>query len=295
MANQLRSGWTLALASVLAVALLPGCFGKEADPQEPFSATPGPSATATATGNANPVKPPAEVPQNVTFTDCVGWTVFLNYLAPLGPGNRPSSWGPGQPGPVAVGLLAYKCNRFSLGQFERPVQMVFEFTGNADYPDQCTEGQNGPTHLKVLNSLVIDDAELGAYLNETYGIPVWLASFEEDQNDLGAYGSHTWTWTIGSTPPSTVTILDNKDTGPESSRYDRFFWARGAGLVVLDLSKDAQGPAIQQFGNGTLNPPMLIAAETGGTFGGHGEWFPSLEVEGVFTFYKDQDCSEPVS
>lgn len=302
MANAMQAGRVAALLAILVAATLAGCLGSKDSSEQDGSAVPNPQAGSSSTDPGSMTSGPGStiptVPaQGLFLTNCVAWDAFRNYPPGLAPGIRPKGWGPNMEDPVvAVSLFGFRCERMALNRFERgPFYLLLDTHGNAAVPADCASNQSGVTPLRILQNLVVNDAEVASYLETTYGVPVWTAAFTESDRDLGASALRTWTWAAESQAPSTMTIPDSKQAGNIPTLYERLFWPRGEGIAALELILDEEGPATNLAANGTIQPPLLLAQDTGGTFAGQGDWRTNVQGAGKFTIYNDLFCKEPAT
>ena len=294
----MRASRVVACISLVAVAALAGCFGKETTPNGdgPSPTTPGETAT-----DSSSTQPPVTIPltplHELLMTNCIGWDAFRNYPAAVSPGTSPEGWESATPDSIVTVLIfGFRCERVAIGPYERgPVHILLDTHGNAEVPEGCSANQNGITRFRVLQHFVTDDAEVAAYMQATYGVPVLTASFQESDQDVAAGALHTWMWAVEGQPPSTMTIVDYKQNENLPTVIERLFWQRGAGLVALEIEVEQKGAITNLFANGTVQAPFLLAQDTAGIFVGQGDWRTDLNGHGVFTTYQDRLCKEPAT
>lgn len=251
----------------------------------------GCAGVTDANGGGTPASvPPILVggPGAFALSGCAGFAITAPSQGVTGPADRPPGWPPassGQPGIVAQAL---RCWRIATGPFERgPVHLVLEWHGDAEAPARCLEGQLGPPVTHVLTTVLVDDAEVAAWLRSERGMPAFAANFT--QEDGAGTVLHDWTWQQGAHSASQVRVQDDQADAPEASE-DRLFWTVGEGLGSLDVSWKGSGSMAERPAQGILQPPLLLARLPGGAFAGTGEWFPSLDAQGSFTSYLDPQC-----
>ena len=164
---------------VAAFLVLAGC----SSPKEALPPSPSASETQTTTSSDPPILVPTpggnetSIPRTLLVGPCTSWSVSgPTPPAPLRPSRPPNGWDERADPQGSFDLVAYTCERISVGPFERgPVHLLLEGHPNADFPEACEEDQvESPTLYHVVHLMGLDDPELVAYLNETYDLPTWL-------------------------------------------------------------------------------------------------------------------------
>lgn len=287
---------------VFGVLALAGC-NAPAHPAHPAessstSATFRSSTSSSTAPTINVTLPPLNHTRTLQLDDCFGWSAVITNPGPITPGERPSGWNPAPSDTTFTGqdIQAYRCNRISLGVFERgPIHLMIESHSNADFPEKCTENTEELPEFGIASHIWIDDPEVASYLHNEYGAPVVLAQFNETSQDAGPSTLHTWTWATEGGQPSTMTIPDDKESQELVGRFTRNFWANGtSGLIQLDVPPKDYGPPHQFPGYGTMQPPTEFASDRGGNFAGSTAWNPVRAAAGTFTIYSDLQCEHPV-
>lgn len=288
------------LVAALLAALFTGCFDQDRGPNPTATSTPSSgtlSTTSTSSNSSTGAPPPLAPPNELILSDCVGWTAFRNYITPTSPGNPLEGWDPAPPGSFdPVSLRGFRCARIAVGSYERgPIHIITDAHSNSSFPDTCADEQKGLTGLRVLEHFIVSDLEIADYLAVNYGMPTLVATFQETEQDLAASALHTFSWSIGSEPPSSITVLDDKQNGHLPTVFDRYFWRQGPGVALLEIETDQDGAVANLIANGTVQPPHLLAQDTQGVFVGQGDWRTNLESHGLFTLYQDLSCEAPVA
>lgn len=286
------------LIVVLAVLLLTGCFSpKDSPPASQTTTSSANSETPSSSSSSSTAPVGLSIALSLGLDDCTAWQAPMLFPGTTGPGEPPRGW---EPAPettdgTGVGMYGYRCNRFALAPFERgPVTIVLDTHNKATFPEECVQSNDDSTTATVLNALIVDDSELGQFLNVTYGMPVFVAEMAVSQaQDPPAI--HAWTWAVGGQTPSELTIVEDGVTQDPPETSDRLYWAKGTGIGTLSLKFHRTAPLLleNRLGEGTLQPPMLLSQVAGGHYAGPAEWFSSLRADGVFQFYNDPHCKEP--
>lgn len=244
---------------------------------------------------ASVAEPPSETqapPQRFLLSQCTSF-VGEHYLFP-GPSQAPQGWEPRDPlKPGWVFVSGYECNRIHLGPYERgPVRIVWDGHTNADFPPACVEGMKHPTARLLLNVILVDDAEIAAYLSDAYGLPTFHSPIGIAGQSANAPRQLTWTW--GNGTKSQLNFVDDGTAG-EGPRDERLFWEKDGGIAALDLAHDGKGSAVaDRFGYGQMGSPMLLADVAGGVFSGTVRHSFGIETEANVRFYRDLGCEDEV-
>ncbi|MEA3142735.1 MAG: hypothetical protein QOG31_59 [Thermoplasmata archaeon] len=194
----------------------------------------------------------------------------------------------------AIGVRGVDCKRLSVGAFERPATLVWEVNAHAFFPRSCLTNGTGGNNRGVLNSLYVGDAELAAYLSDTYGMPVQVSKIASATQATGELAIHTWTWGPVGMDPSSLNILEDAST-PDTPNWIELFWQKGDGVVALRAETKVDRPLVgNREGYGIFKPPMQAANFNGGNFAGLADWYPAYHAEGTFSIYSDLNCKNPV-
>lgn len=209
------------------------------------------------------------------------------------PGEVPPGWEPGPTDLGSLGVRGVDCARLSVGRFERPARLVWEMNFHAAIPAACRMNGTGGNDRAVLNSLYVEDAELGAYLAGTYGMPVQVSNLTAATRDVGGVKVHAWTWGPVGLEPSTLSIVEDTST-PDTPNTVELFWRNGDGVGAMRIQTQEDRPFFaDRHGHGTMRPPMQMAAFLGGNFEGPARWYPSYRAEGKLSVYRDRECKTP--
>lgn len=292
---------TLVTTLLLVAIAVAGCSDKRSPPSEtssPTSSSAPSSATSTSTESGSSTPPSnASRPLLLHLSQCksFGGSTFP-IPSPLAPGTAPTGWEQEDPLVLPTSYVSYdgfECARFSLGPFERgPVRFLIERHGKAAIPAKCMEG-SGQSHIGIISSFLISDAELAAFLHDQYGLATVFGEFAIEEQPFGAATQYKWTWGPSGAEPSDLTFYQEAP-GQTWDFGDRFFWQRGEGIGVLQLSYDREGPSTtNRDGHGTMREPMLLASTAGGAFAGPVNFYPDHAGEGVFSLFSDLRCEEP--
>lgn len=264
----------------------------------PPTATSTVSSTETAPGpgGSGTLDEPEVPATEMLLSGCIAIQAFRNYPAPIAPGERPDGWEADPPDNIAgVLIFAYRCERVAVAGYERgPFHMLLDWHGNVDAPADCEADANAATHMGILRHVIVDDPEIAAYLQATFLVPALVATFSQQDDDLGAAALRTWSWSINGETPSVLTVTDPRLYSQLATKHYRLFWQVGKGLGALDLQTDGSGFNTELFANGTIQPPLLLASDTGGSFTGNGAWYNAVSARGLFARYADLECKEPI-
>jgi hypothetical protein len=171
--------------------------------------------------------------------------------------------------------------------------LLLDYHGNAAVPADCATDIDGFTRFSILRHVVVDDAEIGAYLQSSLGVPVLLATFGLNERSVGAGTLQDLSWSIEGGAASVVTIFDPAQKDGWPAEFERMFWQIGGGLGVLHLANSQrQAPVTQPLANGTIQPPLLLARDTDGSFVGNGALFDEVTAQIEFSRYADLECKE---
>jgi hypothetical protein len=283
--------------AVVALNLLAGCASTHTKGSTTAGATTtGTSISSSQTTTSNGIVTPFNQTRLV-LSDCTAWVAPALFPGNTSPGKPPHGWNPAPTASTTtgVGMNGYHCNRISIGPYERgPVNGLIDSHNNADFPANCTMPDN--PSLGIISSFWIDDATIGAYLNHTYNLPVYITKFQEVNDTSAPIAVHTWTWALAGQPASKVSVYDDQTSTKLPPAPERLFWSRNGGIEALDFTYDREGPAGvlgNRWATGTLAPPMLLASVAGGQYAGLGEWYPTTHASGAFTHYTDTQCQHP--
>ncbi|MCA1811285.1 MAG: hypothetical protein LC623_04655 [Halobacteriales archaeon] len=236
----------------------------------------------SSTEDAAPTNP-------IVFDDCTSWDAYPLVGGPLSPaGNLPPGWEPSQDNLGGPGVRGVDCKTLTVGPFSGPARLVWEINARLTIPTDC---RGEPfSERGFLNALYLEDAGLAAYLNLTYGMPVYVSKLDSAAQNLGGI-LHTVSWGPVGMAPSQVRIMEDTSTAKGPSPLD-LYWQKGTGIVNLRATTDSDGPL---FGNrlatGEIKPPMQLASYMNGNFTGSGDWYPTFHAEGEFRIYSDLQCN----
>jgi hypothetical protein len=169
---------------------------------------------------------------------------------------------------------------------------MFEGHDNATAAPRCLETEyNLPF---ILNALWIDDAEIGAYLNSTYGMPVRIAAFTST-NVTGSPAEADFRWSVDNGPENHLFARD-LNIDPSAGRYiSKWIWTHAGGITYLDLDKTLFTSSYeQQVAPGELYPPMLYReAVPSSPYIGTVVLHQNVDATGKIFRFNDYMCEEP--
>lgn len=222
----------------------------------------------------------------LVLTDCSALQAFTHYPGHGAPGARPTDWpeAPAGRSTTEVGVRALRCQRVSLGPFERgPVRLALDWDNNAQAPAACG-GEAGST-ANVLATLWTDNGELAAFLRDRFAAPAFESPAEESAMDLGAGHWTRWSWGPDS-GRAWLAVLTDSVGGPAHDGF-RAYWPAGDAVGRIDLNWTATGSTLPRPAQGSMPPPMLA-----GDFTGLGDWLDGFEASGRLTLFRDAGCKE---
>jgi hypothetical protein len=247
-------------------------------------------------GSRPPVSPTnqtSRLPANsIAFDECVSWSASLTFGAGpvMPPGRVPPGWEPGPTDPGSAGIRGVDCKKLSVGPFEGPARLVWELNAHIVRPSDCVGEPFSEWGL--LNGLYLEDPELAAYLNDTYGMPVFVSKINDTTRPLGAAKLHTVTWGPHGMAPSTLSFWEDAST-PDGPLPMDLYWQKGTGIVVLRAMTNSNGSLFgPRQAVGMMEPPMLLADFLGGNFTGSAEWYPTFQADGEFLVFSDLQCAQ---
>lgn len=275
-----------------------GCLRPETDgprPEAEPSTQPRTSTDDPDPANSSlpdlPITPVAN--NTLAFSECSAWQLAWTIPPAANPGSRPSGWEPADETTLLGGIdvSGYRCNRIAIGPFERgPIHFIIETHYGTTFPPECIRG--GGYSAGIATTFWIDDEEIATYINATYGIPTLFAAIETVDEVAGGIERHTWSWAQAGQQQSTVTLAIHSVLPVSGEDAQRWFWAVGEGLVMLQTTFEVEGTDGPT--NGMFRPPMLMSEIAGGAYAGLGAWQFSGDGEGEFVLFRDRFCEEPV-
>ena len=170
--------------------------------------------------------------------------------------------------------------------------MMFDRHWNADFPAKCTEDAPTSTEYSVMAGLYVDDADVAAYLTQTFGLPTRLLEITEASQGTGGVITHELSWSVDGGEASSLTVLEDETVQTRHIIY-RFYWPVGDRLGRLQLDPDMDGPQFaNRVGHGTFKEPMMMAS-LGEEFVGVADWFKAINSETTVLFYDNFGCEQP--
>ncbi len=290
-----------------AVLLLAGCAHPSTTVPTSSSRIPMAAPSSSPTTASTSTMPPSTSIENasapavqdeariVAFTNCRGMDSAFSFPGDTGPGKAPGDWDQQTHAGSDVDLELYRCERVSWGPFERgPIQMVFETHNKFEIPPGCDEK---PRNIMLaLVALWIDDAELAAYVNQTYGAATHFAAIQS-AGGPGAAGQYhaEWSFASGGLAASTIQANDAEVLPGSSPIIERMVWSAGPKLFILNLEEQGTN----SFGNtvvtpGEMRPPTLYSeAGVGEQYAGRGSAYNSVTLSATIDKYGDFACTKP--
>ncbi len=231
---------------------------------------------------------------SVALSQCSSVQFGLLVPPTANPGSRPPDWEPAGGTTVfgGIGLVGYHCQRIALGPFERgPVHLIFESHGAATFPPECVREAIETDLRGIVSNFWIDDAQIAAYVNATYGIPVRVADIERTEPLAGPANQETWTWGEPGAEPSTFTVTAPSARSPLDQGL-MAFWPSGTGIARLYGNFELKG--MSGSAHGVFKPPMLMSEFAQGAYAGETTWSTEGDGRLQFTLYRDRFCEEPI-
>lgn len=279
-----------------------GCSGKKPEattspsPTDSMSASNSGSESASRTSSGGP-EPAGNTTAEIILNDCTSWRIVRQFVGTPSPGSPPPGWQPADPSALITGIEVHgiRCNRVSVGPFERPLQLVLEMHTNVTYPESCLEGADPFAVPAVLQSLWVDDPTVAQYFALTFGMPVHAATFTP--MDTGAQGvaAYSVSWGESGQPASMMTTLDDTADVSGALLPYRLAWAIGNQVRFLDLTTSMDSPLMNQRASaGQFQEPMLLAAVDGGNYAGSGSWYTNYQAAATVHLFGDLFCKDPL-
>jgi hypothetical protein len=276
--------------------LLGGCLDSGSNPaQDPTGAnteTDGP----TNPPSSNDLTPPiASIPTQIAWNECQGLEAALphyNALVDVDDGETPPGWEPEADQDGRHYFMLNRCERVSIGPFERgPVSFLVEGHNRVNPPTPCREFNAGFESFNVLLSFWIDDPEVGTFLRETYGLPIRIGRFSSQVTPLPEGELHQWTWS--SDGDESTLAVKRPGMGDDLSPYlIRYVWHNETGVSLLDLHEDAVVPYTSTIAEGMLAPPMKYAQGSMRPYTGFSPTWNHADHYGPIFRFGDMACKE---
>jgi hypothetical protein len=239
--------------------------------------------------------PPPTLPMKLELTNCTQFLSSAVFPRQATPGSAPPGWEPKDPkSPLSfVDMVGYECPRVNVGAFERgPVRIVWDGHNNVDVPANCTADEPKNVVEAVVNSFLVSDPDVAAYLHTEYGLPAIVADIQHHEQTAGSLTMRTWTWDAGQ-GKSELTIQSDEGSQPQDGGI-RLFWQHGSGMAYLTFVETRLARAVtDRVGYGTMQPPMLLSGVAQGSFAGAATFNFSTTSDGTFRFYSDLQCKTP--
>lgn len=187
----------------------------------------------------------------------------------------------------------YRCERISWGPFERgPVHMLWELHSNVDAPDPCYVGEWNS--FRVLQALWIDDAEIAAYVNSTYGAVTKVAQFQDMDERTSTSQEVEWTWSVDGQPKSTIRYTQGNSTAYVAPIMERILWTSGNSVWMFNFMQERMFTNTQTYLTpGELHPPMLWSETGATTYVGRGVAYVSATLSASILKFSDLACTKP--
>lgn len=289
-AGLVRFAWfTLFLAFSLA-----GCADRPSGDRgsEPTSA---PSSTDGPSGS----EPDNRFPEPVQLgkflaTNCTSWLTTQFWPGPNPPPADPEPWRPSTPGVASMSMEGFDCKRISFAGLERgPIQMVLDYTGYFDAPEECRKTDRS-TSNGLVYSWGVSDAGLVDALAERLGAPTYLIDYLHSTSPAPLGNVEEVAWGPPGQPSSSLNIVHPPGTQPIREGAYKFFWQNGTGVVALDMvHAGLQVQGGQQPVHGVLAPPMKLADSAYPAHVSQSDWFTEQSLDGTIYSWSDLECKQP--
>jgi hypothetical protein len=289
---------SLAICLLAAVAL---CLGGCAAKAPPLTASnsnsdggsiSGPSTESTTSGPTYNLTP-AGVPDSMFGTDCVGLGSAFTWPGQTGPGSHPSGWAPQGHVGSDVHVDLFRCTRLSWGAFERPVSLLVETHDMFDAPDSCRQGQFDTTFM--MNSIWINDTQVAAWLNQTYGMPARYGSIDYQLETTSGLESHRWRWNVPGGEASFISFNTSQIHLQPDQYIHRWYWYNATAVSFINWTDKWQSSDGQGITPGEMHPPMLYSQSyTPNPYLGQGGVLYSESFEGDIHRFGDLACEKPL-
>jgi hypothetical protein len=283
------------VSTLLLFLLLAGCLGGK-DSTPPLEQSPSVGETSSS---ASPSNPPSLLENASIAMDGCGKGITALVYAPqaLYPSATPHdpSWSSDSP-VVAITLLVQECSRISVGPFERgPVRFLLEVHDNLVSPTSCREVPGDYTSDEAFSQLWLDDAEIAAYLQATYGLPVRFASISVVSESLGTRTSDHWTFGVPGEPVSTLdSIIGATDT--TSFPVYRLYYSPSEGRVSFaDFTFHLEYAGLDYLlSTGKVAPPLIYGSTGTGDLVAYGSPSRNSHFSVEIHQFGDDECKEPL-
>ena len=252
--------------------------------------------TLLLAGCATP--PAAEIPEQATpekrwnWTDCFGFDGVTYYPFETGPGDAPPGWEFNlQSGRIAsdVSLFAFKCDRISMGDFERgPISMIWETHSKFTPPEACEKGQWAL--MSVVSLVIVNDQEVAAYLLER-GVPAVVSDILVEQTTAASLQRQIWSWDL----PGGRSTIEAATAGPHSDTLPfvhRWVWWDNQKLTMADFEMaDSVARAPIPLLTGSLSDDMLYSRDAPNQFAATGDYNSKITMTEKSKFVGDASCA----
>lgn len=209
--------------------------------------------------------------------------------ASLFPPTIPPGWESENP-VTRIPYFLFHCARASFGPFERPATFLLEAADAISPPEACV----AMDYLFFFESLWVDDADIAAYANSTYGLPARLTTFTRQNTTAGGgLNEVVWTWDVGNGANAEIHAVDLPGTFYQGSPIiNRFFWSNGIGVSYWDWHEDYQDDLVSVWdGYGNLPPPTLYGkSESPDSFAAPFGFVANGSVHAPIQRFEDFEC-----
>lgn len=235
------------------------------------------------------------MPSHIAWNKCQGLesTIFFyDNVVDLDDGQTPPGWEPSPTQDDRYFFQVNRCERVSIGGFERgPVSFLLETHTAVSPPPACEEFNAGFEDMKVLLGLWVDDPELATFLAQTYSLPVEFAEFSIEVSAQADGQEHKWTWKADGEESSLTAYRPGGDEGP-STYLNRFVWHNGTGVSFMDLKGVDVITAAPSPAAGVLAPPMKYAQGTSRPYAGIASVWNQGDHDGPIFRFGDMECKD---
>lgn len=211
----------------------------------------------------------------------------------MAPGDSPEGWAARNYPTSVVGIQVFKCDRMRVGSFERPASILIESHNRSDPPASCQRDEVGIS--RILQAIWTNDTEIGAFLAQEFGIPVYVGNISHSITAGAALlTQHRWEWGFNGTT-SWVTYNSTEADQRTYLQGIRYYWQVGDGVSYMNYRENlvAPGADTNVILGGRMEPPMLYARSPMGPYHAQANLAYDLSFEGEVIRFQDLQCEKP--
>lgn len=284
-----------ASAALAVIFLLAGCL--QDAPAPPGNSTPSTTSASVSTTPSPTQSPQAPVEPDflhaLDLSGCDGFTMSIYGPSSLFSPAVPSGWESENLPVTRIVYFLFHCAHASFGPFERPATFLLEASDAISPPEACV----AMDYLFFFESLWVDDPDIAAYANSTYGLPTRLTTFTRQNTTAGGLSEVVWIWDAGNGANAEVHGVDLPGTFYQGSPIiNRFFWSNGVGVSYWDWHEDYQDDLVSvRDGYGSLPPPTLYGkSESPDNFAAPFGFLVDGAVHAPIQSFGDFECKKPL-